>query len=250
MTTTAPPVTARRHRVSWIAVVLTSAAVVLFAVTPYLTTALGAQTDGLGAAYADRPLAVRAAFYVHVVAGGLALLVGPWQFSTALRRRRPRVHRVTGRVAVLAIAAAGVCGLVLAPFNSAGLVGTVGFGTLAVLWLATTWRALRAIRRGDVRAHRAWMYRSFALTYAAVTLRLWTVVLVGLEVAVAGVGPERAFEDVYALVPFWCWLPNLVVAELLVRRRGLPSLRIVDPARPPARPGLSQAVQAAPVVPA
>jgi hypothetical protein len=31
---------------------------------------------------------------------------------------------------------------------------------------------LRAIRRSDLTAHRRWMLRTFAMTYAAVTLRL------------------------------------------------------------------------------
>ena len=74
----------------------------------------------------------------------------------------------------------------MAPFNSAGLVGFFGFGTLAVLWLATGWLAYRAIRRRDVASHRAWMMRNFALTYAAVTLRLWLGVLIAVQLLPGG----------------------------------------------------------------
>ena len=62
-------------------------------------------------------------------------------------------------------------------FSSVGLLGFFGFGSLAVLWVAFTLTAYRAIRRRDVASHRAWMMRSFALTYAAPTLRLWLVLL-------------------------------------------------------------------------
>jgi len=68
---------------------------------------------------------------------------------------------------------------------------------------------LRVIVRGDVVAHRRWMLRTFALTYAAVTLRLWLLALVPLL---------GDFPSAYMLVPFLCWVPNLLVAEWLLRR--------------------------------
>ena len=37
---------------------------------------------------------------------------------------------------------------------------------------------------------------------------------------------DSAFANAYAAVPFLCWLPNLVLAEWLIRRRGLPSYRL------------------------
>ncbi|MET7303253.1 hypothetical protein [Embleya sp. NPDC005575] len=54
------------------------------------------------------------------------------------------------------------------------------------------------------------MHRAFAFTYAAVTLRLWLVVLV----------PMTDFDQAYRVVPFLCRVPNLIVVELLLRRRG------------------------------
>jgi uncharacterized membrane protein len=140
------------------------------------------------------------------------------------------VHRWTGRIGLVAIAIAGAAGLVLAPFNSAGIVGFFGFGALAVLWVVSGWRGYRAIRRGDVPSHRAWMMRTFALTYAAVTLRVWIPLLILVQVPLAGPGGfdgDAAFANAYAAVPFLAWLPNLVVAEWLIRRRGLPSFRPV-----------------------
>ena len=234
---TAPTRPGRRRapaRIGWVAITLTSLAIVAFAVTPYLTATLAESSGGLAPAYAEKSAFVQTALYVHIVAGGLALLAGPWQFAAGLRRRRPGLHRAVGKVYVGAVLVGGVAGLLLAPFNTAGLVGTAGFGTLAVLWLWTTWRGYRAIRGGDVRSHQSWMIRSFALTYAAVMLRVWTGLGVALYAVVVGdsFDFEAAFEDVYLLVPFLCWLPNVVVAEILLRRRGLPALRIVDGGSP------------------
>ena len=55
-------------------------------------------------------------------------------------------------------------------------------------------------------AHRAWVLRSYALTLAAVTLRLW---LPGLHV-----GLGLPFAEVYQTVAWLAWVPNLIVIEL------------------------------------
>jgi len=121
-----------------------------------------------------------------------------------------------------------VGGLVLAPHSLAAPVGTAGFGLLAVLWVAFAATAFRAIRRRDIATHQRWMIRTFALTYAAVTLRLWLFVLMAVQTHMAGVDPETAFERAYLIVPFLAWVPNLLVAEryLRTRRRSVPAVLV------------------------
>ncbi|MCS7483498.1 DUF2306 domain-containing protein [Umezawaea endophytica] len=190
---------------------------------------LGEQGVGLAPTYASRPFFVQIAFYVHVVSAGISLVVGPFQFAKVIRRRYRAVHRWIGRTYVVSIAFASVSGLVMAAFNSAAFVGFFGFGTLSVLWGWTTWRGYRAIREHDVASHQAWMIRSFALTFAAVTLRLWLGVLIIFQLVVGFGGPnaevDQLMTDAYAAVPFLCWLPNIVIAEIMIRRRNLPGLR-------------------------
>jgi uncharacterized membrane protein len=210
-------------------ILLSALAIAVFAPLPYALnslTDLTANGQDLAANYVDRSTAVRLAFYLHIGFGGLALLLSPLQFVSRLRTRAPQVHRAVGRVVLGAIAIAGVAGLVLAPHNLAGPVGTAGFGLLAVLWLTFAATALRAIRRRDVGAHRRWMVRTFALTYAAVTLRLWLGVLIAGQLSLSGVGEQVAFDSAYLLVPFLSWVPNLLVAEwYLTTRQGSPAAR-------------------------
>jgi hypothetical protein len=98
--------------------------------------------------------------------------------------------------------------LALALGTEAGLVAAAGFGLLAVPWLATTAVGVWKARARDFAAHRQWMIRSAALTFAAVTLRheLPLLVLGGLE-----------FPTAYTIVAWLCWVPNLLVAEWVVR---------------------------------
>ncbi|GAB2837454.1 DUF2306 domain-containing protein [Actinocorallia aurea] len=233
MKTTQPPVS-RARTAGWWWFALTAAAIAVYAPLPYLTASLEqlARDDvGLAAHYAAKPAWVRAVLLVHAVCGGAALLLGPLQFAARVRGRAPRLHRAVGRVMLAAIVVGGIAGLLLAPFSFEGAVGTVGFGSLALLWTACAVLAYRAIRRGDAAAHRAWAIRLFSLTYAGVTLRLWVLLLMPI-LAATGVPEDALFERAYTLVPFLSWIPNLLTAELLLRRR------------PPTRP--TPAVSTAP----
>ena len=147
--------------------------------------------------------------YTHIFASIVALVLGPFQFSGALRQRYTVVHRWSGRVYLLVgVLIGGVSGLYMAQFAYGGLVARTGFTLLALGWLATGLMAYLAIRRRDVTNHRRWMIRNYALTFAAVTLRIY----LGLFFA-AGV----RFEDFYPLVAWLCWVPNLLVAEWLLK---------------------------------
>lgn len=150
-----------------------------------------------------------AAFYLHISLGGVSLLAGFTQFFTKLRANRPGLHRKLGKLYVLAVAISGLSGLVIAFFANGGLPAALGFGSLAVLWLYTTYRAYTAIRQKQVTVHRRWMIRSYALCFAAVTLRIYLPLMVA-----AGLG----FIDAYRIIAWLCWVPNLLFAEYLITR--------------------------------
>jgi len=121
----------------------------------------------------ERPLA----FYAHVVFAPVALALMPFQFWTRLRARRPRLHRWLGRGYGVAILIAGTGGLLMALGTTAGPVASAGFALLAVIWLASTAQGIRLVMARRFDEHRVWMIRSAALTFAAVTLRLYLPLL-------------------------------------------------------------------------
>jgi hypothetical protein len=89
----------------------------------------------------------------HIVASGIALLTGPFQFLRSLRRRFPVVHRMLGRTYVVACIIGGVAGGSIALFTSSGLVAGFGFLCLAIGWLFCTVWAWLAVRRRDYLTH-------------------------------------------------------------------------------------------------
>ena len=161
---------------------------------------------------AERRALVPIALSAHLAGGLTALAVGPWQLNGRLRNRALGSHRWMGRVYVIAVLVGGLGALGLASLSEAGFVTHVGFGLLAVLWLTATFQAYLRIRAGDQVGHREWMIRSFALTLAAVTLRVYIPLSQFLGIP---------FADAYQAIAWVCWVPNLVVAEWIVlRRRG------------------------------
>jgi uncharacterized membrane protein len=155
----------------------------------------------------DRLVMVPLAVYAHLAGGAIAMLVGPFQFSTRLRTTYLQVHRWMGRTYVTAVAVGGLGALVLAPISQLGLPTHMGFGLLAILWLATTGIAYRFARAGEAVNHRRWMIRSFSLTFAAVTLRIWLPATMAFGIP---------HDPAYITVSWLCWVPNLIVAEWLI----------------------------------
>lgn len=152
----------------------------------------------------------RTLFLMHVIAAPLALALGVFQFVPNLRARRPGLHRWMGRVYALSILVGGLASLALAFNAPGGAVAGFGFGILALLWLISTGKAVIHAMRRELEAHRAWMIRSFALTFAGVTLRLY---LAGFMLM--GVG----YVEASVWLAWLCWIPNLVVAEVVLGPR-------------------------------
>lgn len=146
----------------------------------------------------------------HALFGSVALFAGPWQFVSAFRRRSLMAHRWTGRIYCGAVVAGWLTSLPIASHAQTGQVASAGFLMLGALWIGTTAAGYFCIRRGQVRAHREWMLRSYSLTAAAITLRLY------LPLLIVGVIP---FTAGYPVVAWICWIPNLLFAEWLIRHR-------------------------------
>ena len=151
-----------------------------------------------------------AAAAIHFGIGGIALLLGPFQFLPGLRSKRPGLHRWSGRIYVAACLASGIAALVLSIEAMTGVAATAGFGLLAIFWLVTTSMALLKARQRKFSEHRNWMVRSYALTYAAPMLRIY------LPLSLFAL--DFPFEIAYPVISFACWVPNAIFAEWFIRR--------------------------------
>jgi uncharacterized membrane protein len=159
--------------------------------------------------FRDNLLATR----LHIVAGGVFLVLASLQFSSRIRGRHLRFHRWSGRLLVVLAFGTGLSGLffgLLMPFG--GPSEALAIALFGGLFLASIGRAFLAIRRRDVARHREWMIRAFALAIAISTVRIVGAVL---DVATAPALPPQEF---FALTVWVGWVLTLGVAELYIWR--------------------------------
>jgi hypothetical protein len=173
----------------------------------FLLLGLEHSFQGMDGHIAARPLA----FTLHISAAPVALILGAIPFALPrLPFRAPGLHRWSGRIYALTIWVGGVAGLIMAMGAAEERpVAALGFGLLAVLWVGFTSHAVVEAMRRRIALHRRWMIRSFALTFAAVTLRLQLPVFFAA-------GMEYAEASSY--IAWLCWVPNLLVAEWILWR--------------------------------
>lgn len=149
------------------------------------------------------------AFYIHIVLGGISLLVGWLQFSAKLRSRNVKIHRYIGKIYVVSALFSSFSGSYIALFADGGFWASLGFSCLGIIWFCTTLMAYLTIWNQQIVKHRVLMIYSYAACFAAVTLRIWLPILILI------IGH---FNTAYIIVAWLSWIPNLFVAYLITKK--------------------------------
>ncbi|GGH08024.1 DUF2306 domain-containing protein [Pedobacter zeae] len=150
-------------------------------------------------------------FYVHVYSAIFVLLAGFTQFNAKILTKYPKIHQWLGYLYVsFVLLLASPSGIFIGWFANGGLTAKTSFIILGVLWFWFTLKATLLILERKITVHKKLMYRSFALATSAITLRLWKVILVYLF--------HPAPMDVYQIIAWLGWIPNLLIAEWLIRK--------------------------------
>jgi uncharacterized membrane protein len=155
---------------------------------------------------------------VHIVTALIFAVLGAFQFAAGFRRNRPGWHRAAGRLLVACGLLVGLAGLWLTLFYPRGPnVGDL-LSAFRLLFgsamLVSVVLGFVAIRRRNVRAHRAWMTRAYAIGLGAGT-QMFTGLLASFLVS-PPTELSRALQDGAG------WAINLAVAEWIIRRRPAP----------------------------
>jgi hypothetical protein len=152
------------------------------------------------------------AFYMHITFGGIAMLTGWTQFSQRLRNRYLSTHRMVGKIYVFSVMLSSLAGFYIALFASGGIISTLGFGSLAALWFFTVLKAYTSIIKKEIKQHENWMICNYALTFAAVTLRIYIPISQSLL--------HIDFITAYRAISWLCWVPNLIIAGIIIKNRN------------------------------
>ncbi len=190
-----------------------SSALVALASLRVLVAPLEVVMDHMAHYLPDLPLAL----YGHILLAPLALILAPLQFWTGLRVARPGLHRWTGRLYGGAVLIAAVSSLAMLPVFLGSVWAMTGFLLLAILWIVFTALGVAQAWQGNFAAHRAWMLRSVALTFAAVMLRIYMAPMVASGWTVV---------ETYDVTAWASWVPNLLAVEWALRRRSAAAIRV------------------------
>jgi uncharacterized membrane protein len=142
----------------------------------------------------------------HGIPGAVALLLGVFQFSTRLRQRFLRLHRILGRVYVgsalisppLAVAVA-----VALPIPTLLMASSIQ----AIGWVVTAGTAVYCARTGRIRQHREWMIRSYPFAAVFVVVRVINAIP-----AIERMGLIGTATVVWSVIAVACFLPSFVIA--------------------------------------
>lgn len=152
----------------------------------------------------------KSAFYIHVFSAVLALFAGFTQFSSQILQQHRNFHRLMGKIYVGNILLVNFpVGMIMAIYANGGLPGKTAFVLLDTLWAFFTYKAYISARNKDFVSHKNYMIRSFALTFSAITLRGWKLILSNSFV----IDPAHLY-----MIDAWMgFLPNLALAEFIIR---------------------------------
>ena len=145
----------------------------------------------------------------HLSGGILALVIGPFQFWTKFRNKYLKVHRLMGKIYLVAILIASLSSIYMA-WNTAIQVHFTWALSLQILsftWIITAFMAYRAIKNHRIQQHKEWMVRSYIVTFVFVAFRWINNALGAAEI---GTFVERAPTIIYLTI----FLP-LLIAEII-----------------------------------
>jgi uncharacterized membrane protein len=179
-----------------------------------------AQLTGLDDLFARHPVLT----LVHIVPGMLFMILGPLQFSSTIRARHLRWHRLSGRVFVICGLVIGISALVMSlGMPAIGGVNQAAATTLfGSFFLFAVCKAYWHIRRREIALHREWMIRAFSIGLAVATIRP----IVGVFFATSpltNLTPREFFG-----IAFWIgFVLHLIAAEAWIRTT--PAGRVAEP---------------------
>ncbi|MEO6956518.1 MAG: DUF2306 domain-containing protein [Antricoccus sp.] len=159
----------------------------------------------------------------HILTASVALTLGPLQFVRRIRRHQ-RLHRYIGRAYLFAgVFPASIAGFGVALLATGGPIAAAGLAVGDILWMVTAIAGYRAARAKRYREHADWMIRNFALTFSAVSFRIWLPLLILVQVPLLdsfyNSNFRVLFNHAYSATAWLAFIPNLLFINSYLKRR-------------------------------
>lgn len=160
----------------------------------------------------------RWSFYLHVFSSSFIILAGLFQFNRYIIHKQKKIHKICGYIYIsLLLLLSGPASLIMGLYANGGVFVQISFILLALLWIGCTFFALYFVLTKNYEAHGRFLLRSYALTLSAITLRLYLFLFDYFRLPL---GPIES----YTLVAYLSWIPNLIVAEIVIKKGFIKNL--------------------------
>ena len=159
-------------------------------------------------------------FPVHMLAGGLALLLVPCAYFF----RGTRYHKWLGRLAATDVIVAGITAIPVALTAPVTSMTAAGFSTQGLVWLALIAKGIWHIKRREIAAHRNAMLMMAAVTSGAMFFRIYLALW-------AIFGTASGFKTFYACDSWMAWVLPLGLMIFIIRPYPFAKRGCAEPAR-------------------
>lgn len=176
--------------------------IIFGALTVFVTYMKNAQIFNPTSQIAQHFAPVRWYLVPHAFFGGLAMLLGVFQFSNRLRAKYLTTHRTLGYVYVVSVFIAAPLAVPMTIRYGPSLVAASCMQSFG--WMITTAIALYCVRHGNVTQHRRWMIRSYPFAMVFTVSRMIIPIPAVFRLGVVGI--ETAVWTTIALAAI---LPNV-----------------------------------------
>ncbi len=166
-------------------------------------------------------------FAIHVLVAAIMILSGLMQLTPQIRKRAPRIHRISGRIYLVTACFLAIGGLWMTWIRGTHLniIGAYAITLDAILILVFAYHTVKNAIRRDIKTHQRWAMRLFMAANGVWFMRV--AIMAWMTIAGGSVGMNRDMSGpMDVVIAFGCYLIPLALYELYHISGKIPSIWI------------------------
>lgn len=163
-------------------------------------------------------------FGIHVALAAIVTIGGPLQLSKKLRAKRPKLHRLNGRIYIFAAFLISIAGFYLAWIRGSvgGLVGAIFISINGILIFICAFYTIKKAISRQLAEHRKWAIRLFLAMSGVWFFRVFLMLWLTIHQAPVGFDPETFMGPALNMLYIVCYVLPVILAGAYFKARANP----------------------------
>lgn len=150
--------------------------------------------------------------FLHLIPALMFMLLLGFQLSRSLREKRPKLHRINGRLLSLLAVSFALSGIIIGiQFPFGGMTERITSSLLTIMFLYSLYKGVSYARGQNFKQHRLWMLRMVAISFTPITMRLIMIPIGFLQLV--------EMTSIFGLLMTISSVINLIVLELFILKK-------------------------------